>query len=118
MKFARSSQSKWDRRNLVTVSTHLTRIEYEALRIVCNLQSITPYRLLHSYLKNYIRSTLDTMPKNLSHSEAQTYNPKRLEQPLAIQDSPWDTESDTWNAESYSPNEREERVVKVFRFGR
>ena len=51
----RGRQSKWDRRNLRTVSTHVTTREAEALRRICGRRGTTPYALLRRFVRQVIR---------------------------------------------------------------
>lgn len=51
----RSRQYKWDRRNLRTVSTHVTRQEAELFRLACDRRGTTPYKVLHDVVLQYVR---------------------------------------------------------------
>ena len=44
----------WDKRYLITVSTHLRREDKTALEDYCRTHDTTPYRLLRSYLMDCI----------------------------------------------------------------
>ena len=55
-KFERSRQARWDRRYLKTVSCHLTTRQYDTLRIICEAEGTTPYKVIQDYLRHYIRS--------------------------------------------------------------
>ena len=50
----RERQEAWDRRNLRTVSTHLTRQEADALDVICCMNRVTKYELLHGVLLDYL----------------------------------------------------------------
>ena len=50
----RERQEAWDRRNLRTVSTHLTRQEADALDVICCINRVTKYDLLHGFLLDYL----------------------------------------------------------------
>ena len=52
----RGRQARWDRRNLRTISTHLTVQEAVQLQRICNTMGITPYHLLKKFLQKVIRS--------------------------------------------------------------
>lgn len=52
----RHRQAKWDKRNLRTVSTHLTVNEAFELKRICRLAGIRPYRLLRRYLLRIIEN--------------------------------------------------------------
>ena len=54
MKFLRQRQAKWDKRHLMTVSTHLTMEEYARLQAVCAVTRERPYRILREFLLQYI----------------------------------------------------------------
>lgn len=54
MKFRRERQAKWDRRHLVTVSTHLTEAQYLTLRAICTIKRITPYEICRKALLDFI----------------------------------------------------------------
>lgn len=51
----RTRQAKWDRRNLRTVSTHLTVGEAKTLHRICSEAGISRYHLLHWFLISIIR---------------------------------------------------------------
>lgn len=51
----RDRQIEWDRRHLRTVSTHLTRMEADALDVVCRMNRTTKYNLLHDFLIDYLK---------------------------------------------------------------
>lgn len=52
----RRAQAKWDKRHLVTVSTHLTRRQWEALRRICARNHVTVYAIVREFLLQYIRA--------------------------------------------------------------
>ena len=54
MKFLRKRQAKWDKRHLMTVSTHLNVEEYARLQAVCEVTRERPYRIMREYLLQYI----------------------------------------------------------------
>lgn len=56
MAYMRERQSKWDRRHLVTVSTHLNDREYDLLRAACRADCTTPYKLVRDFLQGYIEA--------------------------------------------------------------
>ena len=55
MNFYRKPQAKWDKRHLITVSTHLTRKQYDRLKRCAARDSVKVYRLIHDFLILYIR---------------------------------------------------------------
>ena len=61
MAFYRGPQAKWDRRHLVTVSTHLTRKQYAQLRRCLAYDQIRVYRLVRKFLLDYIAVTTQAM---------------------------------------------------------
>lgn len=52
--FYRKPQAKWDRRHLVTVSTHLTTAQYKRLKHCAARDGIKVYRLLWIFLQDYM----------------------------------------------------------------
>lgn len=52
----REKQEAWDRRNLRTVSTHLTVQEADALDVICGINHISKYDLLHEFLLDYLEA--------------------------------------------------------------
>lgn len=54
-KFLRTAQAKWDKRHLLTVSTHLTRSQYDRLRYYTALNGVKPYAIVRDFLLRYIR---------------------------------------------------------------
>lgn len=50
----RSRQYRWDRRNIRTVSTHLTVRDAERLKDLCKIHRISRYHLLHWFLTSII----------------------------------------------------------------
>ena len=91
MKYRRPRQAKWDKRHLVTVSTHLTEEQYQNLRALCVLNHDKPYFIVRRALLTYIDqkgggSDLDLL-RSMTMEE---------EKPRAIEALP-DTE------QSYSP---------------
>ena len=54
--YQRPRQEEWDRRNLKTISTHLTRQEATRLKALCAAAGISPYRLLRRFLLKVIYS--------------------------------------------------------------
>ena len=50
-RYQRDRQWVWDRRNLRTVSTHLTVEEAERLKIYCNRRGISKYFLIRQLLR-------------------------------------------------------------------
>ena len=61
MPFVRTAQAKWDRRHLITVSTHLTRAQYARLRRCVAYDGTRIYRLVRRFLLNYITVTEQVM---------------------------------------------------------
>jgi|GEM_PF-3132614 len=59
VKDPRRAQAKWDRRHMVTVSTHLTRRQWQTLRKVCERNHVTVYALVRDFLLAYIRAHAD-----------------------------------------------------------
>lgn len=51
----RARQARWDRRNLRTVSTHLTVQEAEKLKRICREAGIARYHLIRWFLLSLIR---------------------------------------------------------------
>ena len=88
MKFLRQRQAKWDKRHLMTVSTHLTMEEYARLQAVCAVTRERPYRILREHLLKYIEGVeRQTNPEialffedveNSEEIREVTYEPKRL----------------------------------------
>lgn len=68
-KFLRSRQGRWDKRYLVTVSTHLTRREYEILQGCCAALGTKPYAIIRDYLREYIRQAQNRMEYDVDTSE-------------------------------------------------
>ncbi|MBQ6116399.1 MAG: hypothetical protein IJL08_03640 [Oscillospiraceae bacterium] len=54
MPFYRKPQAKWDRRHLITISTHLTREQHRRLKRCCARQHVTVYRLVREFLLAFI----------------------------------------------------------------
>ncbi len=54
----RTRQARWDRRNLRTVSTHLTTKQAALLKMICYTNHTTPYRLLRTVSLAYINRYL------------------------------------------------------------
>ena len=54
MAYMRERQSKWDRRHLVTVSTHLNDRDYDLLKAACRADCTTPYKLVRDFLQGYM----------------------------------------------------------------
>lgn len=52
----RERQEAWDRRHLRTVSTHLTVQEADALDVICGINRVTKYDLLHGFLLDYLEA--------------------------------------------------------------
>lgn len=50
-RYERERQAKWDRRNLRTVSTHLTVKEARELKEFCQRRGISPYALVRRLLR-------------------------------------------------------------------
>ena len=76
MAYMRERQSKWDRRHLVTVSTHLNDRDYDLLRAACRADCTTPYKLVRDFLQDYIEAAgeriaarTDDPPRNIGHSD-------------------------------------------------
>lgn len=53
-RYPREPQARWDKRHLVTVSTHLTKLQWERLRYHCACDGVTVYALVREYLLRYI----------------------------------------------------------------
>ena len=77
MKFRRPRQAKWDRRHLVTVSTHLTEAQYNILRAVCTIKRVTPYEICRKALLDFIsgHGDLDLLTSGVMEDEPE----KRVE---------------------------------------
>ena len=52
-KFKRLKQARWDARNLVTVSTHVTREEAAQFRRACSKLGATPYSTLRKFVLSF-----------------------------------------------------------------
>lgn len=52
----RHRQAAWDRRNLRTVSTHLTRQQAGRLQKICAKRGISQYNLIRRFLLAYIQA--------------------------------------------------------------
>ncbi len=55
LQYSRDRQAAWDKRNLRTVSTHLTVQQAETLKAWCRENGITPYHLLKNILLSIVR---------------------------------------------------------------
>ena len=53
-RYPRKAQAKWDKRRLITVSTHLTRKQWERLKYHCACDGKPAYALVRDYLLKYI----------------------------------------------------------------
>jgi len=49
------ARARWDRKNLVTLTTKVRRRDAEELRAYCRISSITPYRLLQRSIKEWLK---------------------------------------------------------------
>lgn len=65
MAYERQRQSRWDRRHLVTVSTHLTARQHEILTAACRAEGTTPYRIVRDFLQEYV----DAAERRLTDSD-------------------------------------------------
>ncbi len=54
----RTRQTRWDKRNLRTVSTHLTKKQAALLKMICYTNHTTPYHLLRTASLDYIKRYL------------------------------------------------------------
>ena len=54
MIFYRKPQAKWDKHHLMTVSTHLTRKQYDRLKRCATRDGVKVYRLLWFFLQDYM----------------------------------------------------------------
>ena len=52
-KFKRLKQARWDARNLVTVSTHVTREQAAQFRRACSKLGASPYSVLQKYVLSF-----------------------------------------------------------------
>ena len=52
-KYKRGRQARWDRRNLVTVSTHVSREQAARFRKACAIAGATPYHVLREFIMSY-----------------------------------------------------------------
>ena len=52
--FERARQAAWDKRNLRTVSTHVTRREAGTFKLMCRRRGTTPYTVLQNFVRAYI----------------------------------------------------------------
>ena len=48
-------QSRWDRRHLATLSTHVTLSEAEAFRAACRANAVRPYVAIKEFVRQYTR---------------------------------------------------------------
>lgn len=55
-RYPRKPQARWDKRYLITVSTHLTRSQWERLKYHCACDGIAVYALVREYLLRYIHT--------------------------------------------------------------
>ena len=76
MAYMRERQSKWDRRHLVTVSTHLNDRDYDLLKAACRADCTTPYKLVRDFQHGYIEAAgeriadrADGPPRRIGHSD-------------------------------------------------
>ena len=85
MRFERTRQSHWDKRYLVTVSTHLTRQQYDIVKAVCQARGTKPYRLMRDCLLEYAKQGGNAMDWEnvpaLNELPEEYRPPKHLEQP-------------------------------------
>lgn len=56
-KFPRHRQARWDRLHLVTVSTHLTALQYVMVREACKRKGVTMYAFLRRALLDLVEDT-------------------------------------------------------------
>lgn len=56
-KYQRRKQSRWDARNLVTVSTHVTREQAAQFRRACSKLGASPYSILRKYVLSFHDAT-------------------------------------------------------------
>lgn len=56
-KYKRGRQARWDRRNLVTVSTHVSREVAAVFRQACAAAGATPYSTLQKFVETYHDAT-------------------------------------------------------------
>ena len=52
-KYQRGRQERWDRRNLMTVSTHVSREQAAKFRKACETAGATPYHVLREFVMSY-----------------------------------------------------------------
>lgn len=64
MAFIRHKQALWDKRHLITVSTHLTTAQYDLLRAACRADATTPYRIVRNFLLNYIEAADERLSRD------------------------------------------------------
>lgn len=74
--FHRDRQKRWDERGLVTVSTHLTRREYEIMKAVLAMTGQTMYGALQDALRESVRRAEVAL-----QSEMQEQKPAEKEKP-------------------------------------
>lgn len=51
----RSRQYEWDKRNLRTISTHVTVQEAEKFKEACNRKKVSPYHVVREYVLQYTK---------------------------------------------------------------
>ena len=56
-KYQRKRQARWDARNLVTVSTHVTREQAAQFRRACSKLGACPYSVLREYVLSFHDAT-------------------------------------------------------------
>ncbi len=54
-KSVRARQEKWDRRNLRTLSTHVSKQEADRFKAACKRQKNSPYYVLKNYVLQYTK---------------------------------------------------------------
>lgn len=66
--FERKRQRRWDDKSLVTVSTHLTRKEYDRMQAILKLTGQTMYGALQAALREAISRSEATLGAQLQDS--------------------------------------------------
>lgn len=87
-KFERKRQSNWDKRNLVTVGTHLTKTEYHALKDICTSKGKNVYRLIQDFLRAYVKANEPSIDWGMveHHSTAKQYPPMEQQKLIIIKE--------------------------------
>lgn len=61
-KYERARQARWDRENLVTISTHIRRDLLQDWKMACLLEGRSPYAVLRDFVLQFIDDHLGGPP--------------------------------------------------------